>query len=430
MKSALRKKRFIHRLAICIAALSVYLAGCSGNMESPPSAEGPDNSPTVEGPSPDTDSPDSPAVEAPSPDTSLPDSAAAEGLPEPSDPAAPTEDFERDPCTTAFVIDRTLAEAVRVNLGLPDDMPLTEEFAASVTELFLWEGPRIRTLTGISNFTSLERLVVQETDCNDIGELALIPSLISIDISWGYITEIPDFSTCPNLTGLRLPANCVTDVTPLCKAPSLRFVDLNNNDISSVARLKDMTFLDHLCLDGNGVTDYAAIRDSRPLRQAIDAGSQSSVAYALETEERAKSIVWEQTDASMTPEEKLIKLYAYIIDHVAYDEGGRQSRPFGYWALCQGKGVCGDYAEGLCLLARHAGLTCRVVSSETHAFNAVELDGKWYLLDTLWDDTAGDGPTDARTWIYFGFTTETAFEDPDHVYDTKRFPVSEQTFQS
>ena len=412
-KSTLRAKCFIHRLAICIVALSVCLAGCSGNTESPP---------------PDTGLPESAAVEESPADTALPESSAAEGLPEPSGPIAPTEDFEPDPCTTAFVIDRTLAEAVRKSQGLPDDMPLTEEFAASVTELLLWEGPRIRTLTGISNFTSLERLVVQETDCNDIEELTLIPSLISVDISWGYITAIPDFSACPSLTELRLPANCVTDAAPLCKAPSLRFVDLNNNDITSVAPLKDVNFLDYLCLDGNGVTDYAAIRDSRPLCQALDAGSQSTVAYALETEERAKSIVQEQTDPSMTPEEKLIKLYAYIIDHVAYDDGSRQSRPFGYWALCKGKGVCGDYAEGLCLLARHAGLTCRVVSSETHAFNAVELDGKWYLLDTLWDDTAEGAPTDAQTWIYFGFTTETALGEPDHVYDTKRFPVSEQTF--
>lgn len=414
MRSALRVKCFIYSLVICFAALSVCLAGCSGNTEIP---------------SPDASPDDSSAVEDPSPDTGLPDSTAAESLPDPSGPAASTENFEQDPYTTAFVIDRTLAEAVRENLGLPDDMPLTEEFAATVTELFLWEGSRIKTVTGISNFISLERLVIQETDCDDIGELTLIPSLISIDISWGRITGIPDFSACPNLTELRLPANCITDVTPLCKIPSLRFVDLNNNDISSVAPLKDVTFLDHLCLDGNGITDYAAIRDSQPLCQALDAGSQSSFAYALETEERAKSIVQEQTDASMTPEEKLIKLYTYIIDHVAYDDSSRQRRPFGYWALCKGQGVCGDYAEGLCLLARHAGLTCRVVSSETHAFNAVELDGKWYLLDSLWDDVAEDAPTDVRTWNYFGFTTETAFEDPDHVYDTKRFPVSEQTFQ-
>lgn len=413
MRSAPGKICFIHRLAICFAALSVCLAGCSGDLEIP---------------SPDTGLDNSPAVEATPPETGRPDSTASESLPEPSHTAPPTEDFEQDPWTTAFVIDRTLAEAVRKNQGLPGDMPLTEEFAAAVTELLLWEGPRIRTITGISNFVSLERLVIQETDCNDIGELTLIPSLISVDISWGYIAEIPDLSACPNLTELRLPANCITDITPLCKAPSLRFVDLNNNDISSVAPLKDVAFLEYLCLDGNGVTDYGAIRDSQPLCQALDNGSQSPVAYALETEERAKSIVQEQTDASMTPEEKLIKLYAYIIDHVAYDDSSRQNRPLGYWALCRGRGVCGDYAEGFCLLARHAGLTCRVVSSETHAFNAVELDGKWYLLDTLWDDVTEGAPTDARAWDYFGFTTETALEEPDHVYDTKRFPVSEQTF--
>lgn len=413
MRPALRKICFIHRLAICFAALSVCLAGCSG---------------TLEGPSPGAGLAGSPAAEDTSPGTVRPGSAVSESLPEPSDPAPPAEDFEQDPCTTAFVIDRTLAEAVRKNQGLPDDMPLTEEFAAAVTELLLWEGPRIRTITGISNFVSLERLVIQETDCDDIGELTLMPSLISVDISWGYITEIPDFSACPNLTELRLPANCVTDVTPLCKALSLRFVDLNNNDISSVASLRDVAFLEYLCLDGNGITDYGAIQDSLPLCQALDNGSQSPVAYALETEEQAKRIVQEQTDASMTPEEKLINLYAYIIDHVAYDDSSRQNRPFGYWALCKGRGVCGDYAEGFCLLARHAGLTCRVVSSETHAFNAVELGEKWYLLDTLWDDVAEDASTDALAWNYFGFTTETALEEPDHVYDTKRFPVSEQTF--
>ena len=128
----------------------------------------------------------------------------------------------------------------------------------------------------------------------------------------------------------------------------------------------------------------------------------------------------------MTEEAKLAKLYAYIIDNVTYDESSRNSRPFGYWALCKGKGVCGDYAEGLCLLARHAGLVCKVVSSETHAFNAVELDGKWYLFDSLWDDIAEGVPTDDSTWNYFGFTTEEAFAMPHHVYDTKRYPVSEQ----
>lgn len=94
--------------------------------------------------------------------------------------------------------------------------------------------------------------------------------------------------------------------------------------------------------------------------------------------------------------------------------------------LCLDVNCITDYAEGLCLLARHAGLVCKVVSSETHAFNAVELDGKWYLFDSLWDDIAEGVPTDDSTWNYFGFTTEEAFAMPHHVYDTKRYPVSEQ----
>lgn len=396
MKFRGRKKHFIYRLTACFIALLFCLAGCSADGQ------------------------------VLSSDTGLSDSSAVESSSDPSDPAAPIQEFEPDPYTTEFVIDRTLAQAVRVNQGLPDDMPLTAEFAATVTELLLWDGVRIKTLTGISNFILLERLAISETDCREIEELTQMPSLTSIDISWSYIAEIPDFSGCPNLTELHLTAGCITDVTPLCKAASLRFADLSHNDISSVAPLKDVDFLEALCLEGNGITDYAAIRDSQPLCRALDAASQSPVAYALETEERAKAIVQEQTDDSMAPETKLARLYAYIIDHVTYNDGTRQGRPFGCWALCNGTGVCGDYAEALCLLARHAGLTCRVVTSETHAFNAVELDGKWYLLDSLWDDVAEETPTDALTWDYFGFTTETALAEPNHVYDTKRYPVAEQ----
>ena len=405
MKLKERKKAFAFRFAVCLVVLSLCLAGCSWNVEVP---------------SPNTAPVDS------SDKVTQPDGSDDVTLPDNSEPTLPTEDFEKDPYTTEFVIDRTLADAVRVNLGLPDDMPLTEEFAASVTELLLWEAKELKTITGISNFKSLERLVMPGMDCTDIEELTHIPSLTSVFISWGYITEIPDFSACPNLTELYLSSNCITDVTPLCKATSLRYVDLSNNDISSVAPLRDVTFLESLCLEGNGITDYEAIKDSQMIRQALDAGSQSPVEYALETEETAKRIVREQIEDSMTPEAKFAKLYAYIIDHVTYDESYHLFRPFGYRALCTGVGVCGDYAEALCLLARHAGLNCRVVSSETHAFNAVEFDGKWYLFDSLWDDVAEDPPTNPAIWEYFGFTTEEAFAEPNHVYDTKRYPVAEK----
>lgn len=411
MKFTTRGKCFTYYLAACFAALALCLAGCSVDGDVSPTG---------------TSTSGSSAVELPSSAPSLPDSSAPESLPDSSDPIEPIEGFEQDPYTTEFVIDRTLAQAVRENQMLPDDMPLTKEFAATVTEL---DGTGIKTLTGISHFTSLQRLFISETDCRDIGELAQIPSLTGIFISWGYITEIPDFSNCPNLTELQLPANCITDVTPLCKAPSLRFVNLDSNDISLVAPLKDVTFLEFLCLEGNGITDYAAIGDNPSLRQALDTGGQSPLKYALEVEERAKSVVQEQTDASMTPEAKLAKLYAYVIDHVTYDDSPYQNRPFGYRALCSGKGVCGDYAQALCLLARHAGLTCRVVTTETHAFDAVELDGKWYLLDPTWDDTTEGSPTDPRDWYYFGFTTGTALSEPGHIYDTNRFPVAEQALQ-
>ena len=411
MKTSERVKRFWRRMAICFMVLALCLGGCSSKVGTPSSDTLPTDS-TAEGSLTDTS-----------------DSSPADSLQDPSDTGFEENDFEKDPYTTDFVIDRTLADAVREDQGMPDDMPLTREFAASVTELLLWDADHISTITGISNFTSLERLTMPGGDLKSIEELARMPSLTSVFISWGYITEIPDFSDCPNLTELYLSSNCITDLTPLCKATSLRFVDLGCNNISSVAPLKDVDFLEYLCLEGNCITDYGEIKDSAPLRQALDAGSQSPLEYALEAEETAKRIVGDMIDDSMAPEVKLATLYAYIIDNVSYDESYHLFRPFGYRALCTGVGVCGDYAEALSLLACHAGLKCVVVSSDTHAFNAVEFDGKWYLFDSLWDDVAESEPTNPLTWDYFGFTTETALALPDHAYDTKRYPVAEEKLQ-
>ncbi len=50
-------------------------------------------------------------------------------------------------------------------------------------------------------------------------------------------------------------------------------------------------------------------------------------------------------------------------------------------------GVCQSYAAVFNQAARNLGLTSYVIDSNTHAWNAVLLNGKWYYVDTTWDDT-------------------------------------------
>ncbi len=65
-----------------------------------------------------------------------------------------------------------------------------------------------------------------------------------------------------------------------------------------------------------------------------------------------------------------------------------------YGALIEGKTVCQGYALAFYRLCKELGYNCRFVSSDPdegcHAWNIVELNGKYYFVDCTWDDEAGD----------------------------------------
>jgi transglutaminase/protease-like cytokinesis protein 3 len=69
----------------------------------------------------------------------------------------------------------------------------------------------------------------------------------------------------------------------------------------------------------------------------------------------------------------------------------------------QRKAICAGYATLLEYMSEHVGLTCEFVPGSTsgsglraggdHAWNAVKLDGRWYLADATWASGAVDPDT-------------------------------------
>lgn len=57
-----------------------------------------------------------------------------------------------------------------------------------------------------------------------------------------------------------------------------------------------------------------------------------------------------------------------------------------YGALCKGECVCQGYALAFYRICKELGYSTRFVSSDLHAWNIVELDGKYYFVDCTWDD--------------------------------------------
>ena len=52
------------------------------------------------------------------------------------------------------------------------------------------------------------------------------------------------------------------------------------------------------------------------------------------------------------------------------------------------KAVCAGYAKAFQLLLNALGIECTYVTSDTHAWNLVRLEGDYYHIDATWDDSS------------------------------------------
>lgn len=94
--------------------------------------------------------------------------------------------------------------------------------------------------------------------------------------------------------------------------------------------------------------------------------------------ELSKSIRKDATDV-----EKALIIYAFVGNYLSYE---------GNYSFAQGvltkKGVCQIYAKLFRYLATRFNLGAFCAYSKTHAWNHVNIDGKWYALDALWGESS------------------------------------------
>lgn len=92
-----------------------------------------------------------------------------------------------------------------------------------------------------------------------------------------------------------------------------------------------------------------------------------------------------------TDYETICKVHDYICNWVTYDYEtyeGRAENYSAYNAIFEKKTVCSGYAKFFQKYMEAIGIESYIVSSEElrHAWNIVNLDGKWYHIDCTWDD--------------------------------------------
>lgn len=101
-------------------------------------------------------------------------------------------------------------------------------------------------------------------------------------------------------------------------------------------------------------------------------------------------------------------IHDYIVMNVSYDTNATNGHSV-VGGLIDSVCVCDGYATTFKLLCNTAGFNCNTIEGqsfkdnllEEHAWNFVELNNKWYLVDTTWDDPVAEDGQNHLTYDYF-----------------------------
>ncbi len=95
-----------------------------------------------------------------------------------------------------------------------------------------------------------------------------------------------------------------------------------------------------------------------------------------------------------------------------------------YGALVEGTCVCQGYSLAFYRICRELGYSVRIITSDTHAWNLVGLDGKYYYVDVTWDDTYRDEGDVNNSYRFFLVSDDTLCSndtDYEHMPEAKRY---------
>ena len=168
----------------------------------------------------------------------------------------------------------------------------------------------------------------------------------------------------------------------------------------------------------NNVTKTINVSNSYQLVYCLEQGykpvcQQGSSAETMYN--KAKAILREICDDSMSDFEKLRAMYEWLTYNVSYDKKALEittslTHCYDSWfiegVLNNGVAVCEGYAKTLLLFARIEGIPAIYVIGNNHAWNKVMIDGVWYGIDATHADLTFNSKYEIMNYAEFLFSDE------------------------
>lgn len=190
------------------------------------------------------------------------------------------------------------------------------------------------------------------------------------------------------------------------------------------------------------------IYDTSAILTAWETGEEGGLSDRdAEILSRCREVLGEIVTDDMSDFEKELAVHDWIVENGEYDDtvysnashSGRVGYRDPYGILVKGYGNCLGYASSFQLLMDLCGVECITVvgaafdSRSDHAWNMVRLDGEWYCVDVVWDDSLADPEnappsTVARyKYRYFNVTSDW-MRQTDHQWDYLYVPEAAATY--
>jgi hypothetical protein len=166
---------------------------------------------------------------------------------------------------------------------------------------------------------------------------------------------------------------------------------------------------------------------SRAAEVTVQVEYRETLQQTAYVNKQVKTILQKIITPGMNNHQKIKVIHDWVVLNLKYDN--TYSRYTAYEGLKSGSAVCQGYSLLTYKLLLGAGLPNKIVEgtarpeggvSQSHAWNLVQLDGRWYHLDTTWDDPAPSTAGEVSTVYYMRTDAQMR---RDHSW-TKSYPAA------
>ena len=131
--------------------------------------------------------------------------------------------------------------------------------------------------------------------------------------------------------------------------------------------------------------------------------------------EREWEVVKEKTKYCKTDIEKALVVHEHLCDTIVYSSRLQAAAHDIEGAIFEKEAVCEGYALAYKYYMNRLEIPCKIVSGtsngQSHAWNQIQLNGNWYMLDPTWDDVANSHDVKHQYFL----CSENKF--PNHVWN-------------